>query len=145
AYLLPARDFLARSVIRACSVVTSSRVIAASGAISLIGRVIADPNRTSLVQSISGGRVVARNGGLPHIGQAVAKGEVLAEIERALPQADRTTISEKAGEIEQLIAVTEAKLKRLRPLAARGVSMQSLVIEAETELWGAARIIETPG
>src|SRR5437667_3137789 len=105
-------------------------------AVNLIGRVIADPNRTGLVQSISGGRVIAPDGGLPHIGQTVAKGQVLAEIERALPQADRTTLSEKAGEIDQVIAVTEAKLKRLRQLAERGVALQSLVTEAEIEIEG---------
>jgi RND family efflux transporter MFP subunit len=107
--------------------------------VNLIGRVIADPNRTGLVQSISGGRVIAPEGGLPHIGQTVAKGQVLAEIERALPQADRTTLSEKAGEIDQIIAVTEAKLKRLRQLAERGVALQSLVTEAEIELEGLRR------
>jgi RND family efflux transporter MFP subunit len=101
--------------------------------------VIADPNRTSLVQSISGGRVIAPDDGLPHIGQVVVKGEVLAKIERALPQADRTTISEKTGEIEQLIAVTDAKLRRLRQLAERGVALQSLVTEAEIELEGLRR------
>jgi membrane fusion protein, heavy metal efflux system len=108
-------------------------------AVNLIGRVIADPNRIGLVQSISGGRVVAPEGGLPHIGQTVAKGQVLAEIERALPQADRTTIAEKAGEIDQHITVTEAKLKRLRQLAERGVALQSLVTEAELELEGLRR------
>ena len=108
-------------------------------AVNLIGRVIADPNRTGLVQSLSGGRVVGPEGGLPHIGQTVAKGQVLAEIERALPQADRTTLSEKAGEIDQVIAVTEAKLKRLRLLAERGVALQSLVTEAEIELEGLRR------
>jgi multidrug resistance efflux pump len=61
------------------------------------------------------------------------------EIERALPQADRTTLSEKAGEIDQVIAVTEAKLKRLRQLAERGVALQSLVTEAELELEGLRR------
>jgi len=111
-------------------------------AVSLIGRVIADPNRTGLVQSIGGGRLIAPAGGLPHIGQRVTKGQVLAEIERALPQADRTTISEKIGEIGQLIAVTEAKLKRLRQLAERGVALQSLVVEAELELEGLRRRLD---
>src|SRR5262249_28297325 len=86
-------------------------------AVSLIGRVIGDPNRTSVVQSIHGGRVLPLDGGLPRIGQSVRKGEVLAQIDPYLPLADRTTISEKASEIEQLIAVAEAKLRRLRPLA----------------------------
>jgi cobalt-zinc-cadmium efflux system membrane fusion protein len=105
----------------------------------MVGRVIANPSRSGLVQSINGGRVIAPSAGLPHIGQSVARGEVLAEIERALAQSDRTTISEKSSEIEQLIAVTEAKLKRLRVLAERGVALQSLVIEAELELDGLRR------
>jgi cobalt-zinc-cadmium efflux system membrane fusion protein len=107
--------------------------------VTLVGRVITDPNRSGVVQSISGGRVIAPSGGLPRTGQAVAKGQVLAEVERALQQSERTTISEKSGEIEQQIAVTEAKLKRLRELAARGVALQSLVVEAELELEGLRR------
>src|SRR5262249_50202304 len=43
------------------------------------------------------------------------------------------------SEIEQLIAVTEAKLQRLRQLAQRGVALQSLVTEAEIELEGLRR------
>jgi len=108
-------------------------------AVHLIGRVIGDPNRTSLVQSIHAGRVVAPEGGLPGIGQTVRKGDVVAQVESHLPLADRTTISEKAGEIEQLIAVTEARLQRLRYLVSRGTALQSQVVEAELELDGLRR------
>ena len=104
-----------------------------------VGRVIANPNRSGLVQSINGGRVIAPEEGLPRLGQQVAKGDILASIEPALPLADRTTISERAGEIEQLIAVAEAKLRRLRPLGERGVVPQSQIIDAETELEGLHR------
>ena len=104
-----------------------------------VGRVIANPNRSGLVQSINGGRVIAPEQGLPRLGQQVAKGDVLASIEPALPLADRTTISERAGEIEQMIAVAEAKLRRLRPLGERGVVPQSQIIDAETELEGLHR------
>jgi RND family efflux transporter MFP subunit len=105
-------------------------------AVSLIGRVIGDPNRTSVVQSIHGGRVLPLDGGLPGIGQPVRKGEVLAQVDPYLPLADRTTISEKSGEIEQLIAVAEARIRRLRPLADRNIVPQSQVSDAETELEG---------
>lgn len=107
--------------------------------VTLIGRVIADPNRTSLVQSINGGRVIAPEAGLPRIGQAVAKGDLLARIEPALPQADRTTIAEKMGEVEQLIAVAETKLRRVRELAERNVAPQSQVADATVELEGLRR------
>jgi membrane fusion protein, heavy metal efflux system len=107
-----------------------------SPAVHLIGRVIGDPNRTGVVQSIHGGRVIPLEGGLPRVGQSVGKGDVLVKIDPYLPLADRTTISEKSGEIEQLIAVAEARLKRLRPLAEGNAVPRSQVMDAETELEG---------
>jgi membrane fusion protein, heavy metal efflux system len=104
-----------------------------------IGRVIIDPNRSGVVQSVTGGRVIAPERGLPRIGQAIAKGDLLASIEPPMPIADRTTIAERAGELEQAIAVAEARLKRLRPLAEKSIIQQSLVIETEAELAGLYR------
>lgn len=105
-------------------------------AVTLIGRVIADPDRSSIVQSLYGGRVVPGSGGIPRIGQAVRKGDLLIQIEPHLPIADRTTILEKVGEIEQLTAITENKLRRLRPLAERGAVPQGQVNDLESELEG---------
>jgi biotin carboxyl carrier protein len=105
-------------------------------ALNLIGRVIADPNRSSIVQSVYGGRVVQGEGTIPRIGQSVSKGDILVQIEPYLPIADRTTILEKVGEIEQLISVTENKLRRLRPLADRGAVPQGQVNDLESELEG---------
>jgi membrane fusion protein, heavy metal efflux system len=105
-------------------------------AVNLIGRVIGDPNRTSVVQSIHGGRVIPLEGGIPRIGQSVTKGDVLVQVDPYLPLADRTTISEKAGEIEQLIAVAETRLRRLRPLAEGNAVPKSQVADIEAELAG---------
>jgi membrane fusion protein, heavy metal efflux system len=105
-------------------------------ALNLIGRVIADPNRSSIVQSIYGGRVIPSEGAIPRIGQSVSKGDILVQIEPHLPVADRTTILEKVGEIEQLISVAENKLRRLRPLADRGAVPQGQVNDLESELEG---------
>jgi len=104
-----------------------------------VGRIIPNPNRSGLVQSISGGRVIAPEQGLPRLGQKIAKGDLLALIEPPMASADRTTISERAGELEQRIAIAEAKLRRLRPMAERQVVPQSLVIETEAELEGLYR------
>jgi cobalt-zinc-cadmium efflux system membrane fusion protein len=132
--------FLAKPTQRLLEIRTTvARQETVQRAINLIGRVIAEPNRTSLVQSIGGGRVIAPDTGLPHVGQVITKGDLLAEIERPLQQAERTTISEKTGEIEQLVAVTEAKLKRLRQLAERGLVPQRLAVEAALELEGLRR------
>jgi RND family efflux transporter MFP subunit len=108
-------------------------------AVNLIGRVIGDPNRTSVVQSVQGGRVVPLESGLPRVGQSVGKGDVLVKIDPYLPLADRTTISEKTGEIEQLIAIAEAKLRRLRPLAEGNAVPRNQVVDIETELEGLRR------
>jgi cobalt-zinc-cadmium efflux system membrane fusion protein len=108
-------------------------------AVSMIGRVIGDPNRTSVVQSVQGGRVVPLETGLPRVGQSVGKGDVLVKIDPYLPLADRTTISEKTGEIEQLIAVAETRLRRLRPLAEGNAVPRSQIADAETELEGLRR------
>ncbi len=105
-------------------------------AVNLIGRVIGDTNRTSVVQSVHGGRVIPLEGGIPRIGQSVSKGDVLVKIDPYLPLADRTTISEKTGEIEQLIAVAETKLRRLRLLAEGNAVPRSQVTDTETELAG---------
>jgi membrane fusion protein, heavy metal efflux system len=104
-----------------------------------VGRIIANPNRSGLVQSITGGRVIAPEGGLPRMGQTIRKGDVLASIEPPMAIADRTTISERMGEIEQGIAVAEAKLRRLRAMAERSLVPQSLVVETEAELEGLRR------
>lgn len=105
-------------------------------AVKLTGRIIGDPNRISVAQSLHGGRIIALDSGLPRIGQTVRKGDVLVKIDPYLPQADRTTIAEKTGEIEQLIAVAEMRIRRLRPLAERGAVPQSQVNDLETELEG---------
>jgi RND family efflux transporter MFP subunit len=105
-------------------------------AVNLIGRVIGDSNRTSVVQSVHGGRVIPLEGGIPRIGQSVSKGDVLVKIDPYLPLADRTTISEKTGEIEQLIAVAETKLRRLRLLAEGNAAPRSQVTDMEAELAG---------
>jgi membrane fusion protein, heavy metal efflux system len=107
--------------------------------IVLVGRVTTNPNHSGLVQSINGGRVAAPEQGLPLVGQAVSKGDVLAVVEPPMAMADRTTISERMGELEQLIAVDEAKLRRLRPMAERQVIAQGLVVEMEAELEGLYR------
>jgi membrane fusion protein, heavy metal efflux system len=107
--------------------------------IVLVGRVTTNPNRSGLVQSINGGRVAAPGQGLPRVGQAVSKGDVLAVVEPPMAMADRTTISERMGELEQLIAVDEAKLQRLRPMAERQIIAKGLVVEMEAELAGLYR------
>ncbi len=119
----------------------------AKTAVNLIGRVIADPARTGLVQSIGGGRLIPPEGGLARIGQRVKKGDVLATIERPLPPEDSVTLSEKVGEIDQMIAVAARKPQRTRQLFEKRVAPEAQVADAETEIEGLKRrrqiVIET--
>ena len=106
---------------------------------TLIGRVIADPNRSGLVQSINGGRVSPPENGLPQLGKAVKKGDVLAIVEMPIIQADRATLAEKVGDIEQQTALAEAKLARARRLLASGAGTAVAVSDAELEVEGLRR------
>jgi membrane fusion protein, heavy metal efflux system len=100
----------------------------------LPGRVIADPNRSGVVQSINGGRVIAPEGGLPKLGQPVSRGDLLALVEPAVNAADDTSISDKVGELSQQIAMAEAKLARFTQLAATNAVPKTQVIDLEIEL-----------
>ncbi len=70
---------------------------AAAKAVRLTGRVIADPNRGGMVQSMTGGRLIPVDERLPRVGQAVQKGEVLALVERSLPAEEGVNLSEKSA------------------------------------------------
>jgi cobalt-zinc-cadmium efflux system membrane fusion protein len=82
----------------------------------LVGRIISDPNRSGLVQSIGGGRVIPADGGLPLLGQRVTKGQILAKIMPALPLADQSTLAEKQRELEGALLLARQKLSRLNRL-----------------------------
>lgn len=118
---------------------TTARPTEVEGATRLIGKVIPDPNRGGLVQSIGGGRVIASEAGMPRLGQAVRKGEVLARVERPIIQADQAIVVEKVGEIEQQIGLAEAKLARARKLVASGAGTAISVSDLEIELEGMRR------
>ncbi len=111
---------------------------------TLIGRVIADPNRSGLVQSINGGRVSAPEGGsLPQLGKTVRKGDVLGMVEMPMIQADRATLAEKVGDIEQQTTLAEARLARARRLLTSGAGTAIAVSDAELEVDGLRRRRET--
>lgn len=111
----------------------------AARSVTLVGRVVPDPNRGGLAQSIAGGRILPPEGGLPRLGQAVRRGQVLAVVEPPIPVADQTTIAERSGDLEQQIAAAEARLARARNLATTGAGTRVLVMDTEIELEGLRR------
>lgn len=101
----------------------------------LIGRIIADPNRSGLVQSTIGGRVVTAPEGLPLLGQPVRQGQVLAYVEPAFAPIDASDVRQTAGDLAQRIAVLEARIARQKQLVEKGIvnaaSLQDLEIERD--------------
>lgn len=57
--------------------------------IEFSGRVIADPNASGRVQGTQAGRIEAGAGGLPLIGQRVARGQVLARLQPSTSAIER--------------------------------------------------------
>lgn len=90
-------------------------VVAATGqhakAFELAGTVVMDPNAGGKVQAVLAGRLEAGPKGLPGVGQAVRKGEVLAYV---VPTAGAI---ERSNQLAQ-----QAELRAARDLAARRVA-----------------------
>lgn len=102
-------------------------------AVSLLGRVVADPNSAGVVQSINGGRISAPDTGFPHLGQKVTRGQVLALVTPALPLADQSTLAEKQRELEGAISLARQKLARLTRLGPN-VTPRSNIEDTELDI-----------
>lgn len=101
----------------------------------IIGRVISDPNRSGLVQSTISGRISSPESGIPSLGQEVRAGEVLAYVQPGFAPIDASDVRQTQGDLEQRIAVLNARIRRQERLVSRGVasraSMQDMQIEKE--------------
>ena len=102
-------------------------------AVSLVGRIISDPNRSGIVQSITGGRVQPPAGGLPRLGQTVKQGDILAAVVPALPLADQSTLAEKQRELEGAVLLARQRLARLNRLGGN-VTPRSNIEDTELEI-----------
>jgi len=102
----------------------------------LIGRVISDPNRSGLVQSTIGGRMTPPEGGLPVLGRVVKAGQVLAFVEPAFAPIDASDVRQTGGELDQQIALVEARIKRKRQLVERQVARFADLQDLEIQLRG---------
>lgn len=113
-------------------------VLAADGfttpSANLTGQIIADPRRGGLVQSATGGRVIAGASGIAVIGQPVRAGQILAVIEPPLQAIDRASLSRELGDLDQQIALAANRAARLRRL--EGVVPRRDIEEAAITLRG---------
>lgn len=114
----------------------------ANRTVILPGRIIADPNRAGVVQSINGGRVAAPAGGFPRLGQRVRAGDILATVVPALPLADQSTLAEKARELEGQLLLNQQRLTRLNRLTTGNVP-RSQIDDIELELTTTQRRLDS--
>ena len=105
----------------------------ASPSIALTGRIIADPQSGGLVQSTTGGRIVASRG-LPLIGQRVRAGQALATIEPTLQAIDEADIARELADLDQQIALAANRAARVRRL--EGLVPRREIEEAQITLSG---------
>lgn len=91
-------------------------VTALARSVALMGHVIPDPNASGTVQAPRAGRILAGPDGLPHLGQAVRQGQVLA---RLVPLAAAIEHGEKAAQLAEIkgeLEVAQRQLIRLQQL-----------------------------
>lgn len=111
--------------------------------VELSGKVIADPNASGQVQPTLSGRLEAGPKGLPSLGQAVRKGELLAYIKPATNPIDRANQSAQASELRANKAVAERRLARLEEL--EGTVPQKEIESARYELQSLSERLLTVG
>lgn len=111
--------------------------------VELSGKVIADPNASGRVQPTLSGRLEAGTKGLPSLGQAVRKGELLAYVKPATNPIDRANQSAQASELRANKAVAEKRLARLEQL--EGTVPQKEIESARYELQSLTERLSTVG
>ena len=90
---------------------------ATARAVELPGLVAIDPNAGGQVQATVAGRIEPGPGGLPTVGQAVARGQVLAVVRATIDPLARSNRSAQLAELRAAHALATRRAARLRELA----------------------------
>ncbi|MEY4253844.1 MAG: hypothetical protein RLZZ566_1314 [Pseudomonadota bacterium] len=85
-------------------------------AVELTGRVVADANAGGKVQPTQAGRIEAGPRGLPTLGQAVRKGELLAVVRASTSAIDRANQQSQSTELQSNLDLAKKRLARLEQL-----------------------------
>ncbi len=85
--------------------------------LELAGRVVMDPNAGGRVQALVAGRIEPGPRGLPSVGQAVKKGDVLAYVIPSSGVIERSNQAAQLAELRAAKTLAEQRLARLQELA----------------------------
>lgn len=99
--------------------------------VELAARVVMDPNAGGKVQPMTSGRLEAAGRGLPALGQAVRKGEILAYIVPASSPIERSNQAAQLAELQASRTLAEKRLARLRELSDTVPRKEIEAVEAE--------------
>lgn len=83
-------------------------------AVRLPGRIVANPNRLAVVQSIVDGRLAPFNGRFAHVGQRVRAGDLLGYVKPVLSEIDRSDVEQTAGRLDQEIALAANRVEQFK-------------------------------
>ena len=107
---------------------------AAQRTVSFAGLVIADPNKSGLVQSLLSGRIEPPESGFPAIGARVSQGDVLGYLTPKVELVDQSDIAQTTGDLDRQIGLAEAKVARFDKL--KNNIADALISDAHLELEG---------
>lgn len=88
-----------------------------AASVELLGRVVNDPNAGGLVQPMSSGRIEAGPDGLPAIGQAVRKGQVLGYVRYNADPYARANQQAQLAQLRSNLTLATQRVARLESLA----------------------------
>jgi biotin carboxyl carrier protein len=88
----------------------------AAATVEMPGRVLADPNASGRVQAVHGGRIESGPKGLPVVGQAVRKGDVLAYVRHHAEPFAQGAQQAQAAELRAQRQLAEQRVQRLEGL-----------------------------
>lgn len=100
------------------------------------GRIVANPNRSGIVQSTLQGRYQPPEGGVPHLGLRVKAGDLLGRVAPAFQSIDTSDMAQTRGSLDQDIALNRRKLQRQEELLAKNVVARASVEDIRIQLEG---------
>lgn len=114
-----------------------TRTEEAAQTVSIIGRVIPDPNSSGSVQASQSGRIEPGDQGLPFLGQRVTAGQVLAYVAPSVTNLERGGLQQQIALLDKEIALAQAQHERVNRLA--GTVPQRQIDDARMALAGLQR------
>lgn len=107
-----------------------------SKSVRLVGRVVANPNKSGVVQSTIQGRFQPPIEGVATIGTRVKAGDVLGSVAPSFISKDSSDMTQTLGELDQQISLARTKLARQEALLKTNVVAKAAVDETRIQLEG---------